>query len=232
MPALPSTSLNEVCSQTIFSNVNYCQFTDDNYCTDQALIRSTVPTSHGYVALGPHKKRPNPMPTFSKGVFVESFEFVGTADTTNYLVVPEAIKWREEVCGGEQAIMKYNTNLAREGGKVVAKILGTRILDNSTHSLTDCALSNVLLPLTLSASKIPGTNTVRPEYKVQATKWMEEICCADYKTFLPFFFHDNKWWVRLSGQVYLEMADFENFGQVVKEVCDRVGKEEFLEVFN
>jgi hercynylcysteine S-oxide lyase len=196
---------------------------------NQHLIRSSLPTSHGF-APKTASTRTNPLPPSSKSEFVNNFEFVGTIDNTNYLVIPEAIKFREEVCGGEKAIMEYNSKLAREGGKVVAKMLGTIILDNSTSTLTDCCLVNVLLPLEINASKVSGKNCFDPGNGMLVAQWIQETLIEDFKTFIPIYFFQGNWWARLSGQIYLELADFEWAGIILKTICERAGKGEFLKV--
>jgi selenocysteine lyase/cysteine desulfurase len=193
---------------------------------NQPLIRSSLPTSHGFVPKSDIQARVI-LPPGTNSEYVNQFAFTGTLDNTNYLVVAECIKWREKVCGGERAIMEYNTTLAREGGKAVAKILGTKILDNSTQSLTNCCLVNVLLPITASPSKIPGTNTIKPGAEDTAVLWMEKALIADYKTFIAIYSFQGQYWARLSGQIYLDISDFEWAGKVLKTICDRAGKEEF-----
>jgi selenocysteine lyase/cysteine desulfurase len=190
-------------------------------------MRSSLPTSHGFVTRSATQAR-TVLPPGTNSDYVNQFEFIGTIDNTNYLVVAECIKWREKVCGGEKAIMEYNTNLAREGGKAVAKILGTRILDNNTQTLTNCCLVNVLLPLTNSPSEIPGTNTVKAEHEGTAVLWMQKALIDDHKTFIAIYPFQGQYWARLSGQIYLEMPDFELIGSILKSICERVGKEEFL----
>jgi hypothetical protein len=144
--------------------------------------------------------------------------------------VEEAIKWREEVCGGEKAIIEYCTHLAKEGGKTVAKILGTEILDNKTETMSNCCLVNVLLPLQSSPEKIVGTNTIKEEYAVAATQWMQETLIEEYKTFLAIFPYEGKYYARLSGQIYLEMKNFEWAGEILKKLCERAGNDEFIKV--
>jgi len=194
---------------------------------NQHLIRSSSPTSHGFVPKS-GGTRMNPLPPSSKSEFVNNFEFVGTIDNTNYLVIPEAIEFREKVCGGEKSIMEYNFKLAKEGGLAAAKILGTTIMDNRTGTLTKCSIVNVLLPLEICKSKIPGKNCIDPENGMLATQWMQETLIEDFNTFVPIFFHQGNWWARLSGQIYLELADFEWAGTALKEICGRAGKAEFL----
>jgi selenocysteine lyase/cysteine desulfurase len=197
---------------------------------NQYLIRSSVPTSHGYVAKNGVSFR-NPLPPSNKSEFVTNFEFVGTIDNTSYLVAQDAIEFRENLCGGEKAIMKYCQNLAKEGGKAVAKILGTRIMDNSTETLTkDCCLVNVLLPLEISPSKVAGKNCIEPGNGAIATEWMQEALIEDFNTFMPIYFFQGQWWTRLSAQIYLELSDFEWAGAALKAICERAGKREFLNV--
>ncbi len=196
---------------------------------NQHLMRSSLPTSHGFIPRsgGPGKVH---LPPSSKSVFVNNFEFVGTIDNTNYLCIAEAIKWREEVCGGERAIIDHNINLTRSGGKAIAKILGTSILDNSTETMSNCCTVNVLLPLENSPSKTSGGNYIKVEHELEATQWMQKTLIEDYKTFIPIYPFQGMYYARLSGQVYLEMADFEWAGEVLKKICERAGKDEFLGV--
>ncbi|RDW69391.1 hypothetical protein BP6252_08411 [Coleophoma cylindrospora] len=190
---------------------------------NQPMIRSPLPTSHGFV---PQTKSElvNPLPTSNKSEFVNNFEFVGTIDNTNYLVAAEAIKWRQEVCGGEEAIMKYNIELSRKGAASVAKILNTNIIDNKTYSLSNCALSTLVLPIKV------GDGGVNREDVRKATVWMVDTAMSDYKTFIPFLWNsaEQKWWIRLSAQIYLDIDDFEYTGKILKELCERVEKGEYL----
>jgi len=68
---------------------------------------------------------------------------------------------------------------------------------------------------------------VREEHTGMAREWMQDTLIADYNSFLPVFQFQGKWWTRLSGQVYLDMSDFEWAGRALKALCERVGREEF-----
>ncbi|RFU24249.1 hypothetical protein B7463_g12087, partial [Scytalidium lignicola] len=205
---------------------------------NQTVMRSTLPTSHGF-SPEPDSSiagRKNSSQHWSvkkavpKGSFVSNFEYVGTVDYTPYLCVAEAIKWREEVCGGEEKIRDYCHNLAVQGGKRVAEILGTRILDNETHTLTNCNMVNILLPISLGKGEVEGKNIVIDGEGMQeaVTTWMLETIVPDYRTYIPFFWFQNGWWCRLSAQVYMDMEDFEWAGRALKDLCERVGRGEFL----
>jgi selenocysteine lyase/cysteine desulfurase len=185
---------------------------------NQHLIASSVPTSHGYVApdMPGIVKRANPLPPSGKGVFINNFQFTGTIDSSSYLCVKDAIEWREKVLGGEKRILEWQTKLAREGGKKVAEILGTKILENSTETLAGCAMINIFLPLDVESSE-----------KTTAMQWMWKTLRDDYKTFMVVFLYKGVFMVRLSAQVYLEMEDFEWAGKTLKELCGRVDKLEY-----
>lgn len=239
---------------------------------NQHLMRSTVPTSHGYVpkARGDGKVRGSPLPPSSKGVFVNAFEFVGTLDNSPYLCVKDAIEWREKVLGGEERIRDYTWTLAKEGGATVADALGTWVMENPQgegHRLMDCAMVNVALPLvvvpeqteSLSEAAIEGGRPEVLEADVEDAapvkaiasevssrgqaregetaipyqdaeriwEWMTKVLVDDYKTYIPVFFHDARFWARLTAQVYLDKDDFEWAGSTLKELCERIARKEY-----
>jgi selenocysteine lyase/cysteine desulfurase len=199
---------------------------------NQPLIRSTLPTSHGFVPVhDPDPDRVSPLPVSMKSEFVHNFEFVGTLDSNPYLCVPEAIKFREEVCGGEDSIMSYCIQLAKDGGRKVAEILGTEVLDCPESTMTDCCLINVRLPLRVGPKSAAeaGIHMIEPGYGIDATSWMEKTLMEEFDTFLAMIYFQDVWWIRLSAQVYLDLEDFEWCGLKLKEICERAGKGEYLE---
>jgi selenocysteine lyase/cysteine desulfurase len=179
---------------------------------NQHMITSSVPTSHGYIPKS--GSRFNPFPPSSKSVFVNNFEFVGTADTSPFVCVKQAIEWRERVLGGEAPIMKYTETLAREGGKVVARILDTELLDNKAQTMSKCGMTNVALPIDATIASISMQD------------WMLRTMIKDYKTFVPLIIHGGRLWARLSAQVYLDMEDFEWAGHMLLELCGRIKRGE------
>ena len=183
----------------------------------QKLMRSSLPTSHGFVP-AITIAIPNPLPSSSKSEFIINFQYTGTTDPSNYAVVPEAIKWRQEVCGGEAAIMNYNQGLAKSGGQLVAKILGTKVLDNKAATYTGCCFANILLPIPMEA------HTDRAMF----WKWMMDTLITEHKTFIAIVLFQDQWWARLSAQVYLDLSDFEWAGQTLKELCTRVRNEKLF----
>jgi selenocysteine lyase/cysteine desulfurase len=164
-----------------------------------------------------------------KSKYIANFEFVGTIDNAPYLCIPAAIKWRKSI-GGEKVIMDYCQRLAKEGAVYVAKELGTEVLDNSTETLSQCCLTNVRLPTELAtAHGYAGRGGIEAsEVGFAVRDWIHRTLIDDYATFIQFVFYDGVWWARFSGQVYLEMKDFEWAAQTLKEICARVEKGEWV----
>ncbi|ROV93218.1 hypothetical protein VMCG_08716 [Cytospora schulzeri] len=237
---------------------------------NQHLMRSTLPTSHGYVRKprADGKVRANPLPPSTKSVFVNAFEFIGTLDNSPYLCVKDAIEWREKVLGGEEKIRDHMWTLGKEGGAKIAGVLGTWVLENPQgkgHRLTDCAMVNVALPLVVvpeegkedssgrggkpetregDVEEVAPVNTVETSEGLKkqvregdvviphkdaerAWEWMTKVLVDEYKTFLPIFLHDGRFWARLSAQVYLDMDDFQWAGDTLKVLCERVAKKDY-----
>jgi len=208
---------------------------------NQHLIRTTIPTGAGFIPVPEEGDVPmtSPLPVSKNSHFVGMFEFTGTVDNAPFVCIPAGIKFREEVCGGEAAIIKYNRDLARAGGLKVAEILGTKVLDNKTRTMSDCCMTNVLLPI----SKSPVSGTSLPDFvglhiaddqlaKIDAAdgpaalRFMESAL-LESKTFFVLIELQGQFYARLSAQVYLEMSDFEWVGHKLKKICERVGKGEF-----
>ncbi|KAM0561328.1 hypothetical protein ACHAPJ_003207 [Fusarium lateritium] len=196
---------------------------------NQELITTTLATSHGYEPK--LVKRTTPLPPNSKSKYVAKFEFVGTLDNSPYLCVKDAIKWREDVFGGEDAILAYLWDLNKKGSELVAKKLGTTFMENSTGTLRNCAMANVALPL-WSGAAVSGKEdevVVSQEDTQKAFQWILNTMINDYKTFMALFVHGGRFWVRISAQVYLGIEDYEWAGGILKELCERVGKKEYLQ---
>ncbi|KAI1611421.1 selenocysteine lyase [Exophiala viscosa] len=280
---------------------------------NQHLIRTTFPTSHGYTPpADASSKIRNPLPPTEKSPFVNLFQFVATADNAPYYCVPAAINFRQNLCGGEEAIYNYIRDIAQRGADLLAMVLGTEVMDDLDQGhglktmgsyeasdrreggrvgwsggLRDCAMANVLLPITIQGATSRGSismgpggagsagglspalrqasygfpsggNSVQPprsaavgnmlgeprtlsvsplhspslpsagptvvqEADVATHKaWMERTLVDEYNTFVAIYEYDGRLWTRVSGQIYLELKDFEWLGEVLKSLCERV----------
>ncbi|EXJ72926.1 uncharacterized protein A1O5_04075 [Cladophialophora psammophila CBS 110553] len=153
---------------------------------NQHLIRTTFPTSHGFVPLATSPIR-NPLPPSDKSDFVNLFQFVATADNTPYYCVPAALNFRQNLCGGEEAIYNYIRDIAQRGADLLAMLLGTEVMDDLdagyglrtmgsyeasdkrdggrigwAGGLRDCAMANVLLPITIIGAYSRGSISMGP----------------------------------------------------------------------
>ncbi|CAG8961717.1 hypothetical protein HYFRA_00006257 [Hymenoscyphus fraxineus] len=199
---------------------------------NQGMMRSTLPTGHGFKPRDGRIGTKSSLPPSEGSEFVGAYEMVGSIDSTPYLTISASIKWRLQACGGEEAIRTYCIDLAHRGGQLVADILGTYILDNEEHTMTNCCMTNVLLPLNtkpISSNSAEGNyHLVKADHDVEIVEWMQKTVIDDHKMFIPVYFMQGRWWTRLSAQVYLEMKDFEWAGRALKDLCERVGRGEFL----
>jgi hypothetical protein len=195
-------------------------------------MRTTLPTSHGFdpFPIPGVNKIASPLPgTGIKSAFVRNFEFMATIDNTPYLCIPAALAYRKSL-GGETAIMEYCSNLARTAAKHAAKEWGTEVLENSTGTLGNCCMSNVRLPLSFSSvqglASEAGVETEGLENVVR--EWICRLFVDEYHTFIMVRWYAGAFWVRFSGQVYLEDSDFAWGTKILSEICERVLKGEFL----
>jgi selenocysteine lyase/cysteine desulfurase len=196
-------------------------------------MRSTLPTSHGFAPRSGNIVSPLPKSAFegTRTAYTSNFEFVGTVDNAPYLCIPAALAWRESI-GGEAVILEYCQTLAREGAKLVAKELSTEVLDNATGTMGQCMLANVRLPISVAKAKGYAAKAGVEEADVGGAvrDWMSKTSLDDYDTFVQSLFYGGAWWVRLSAQVYLEMADMEWAAQMLKKLCARVEAGEWAEI--
>ncbi|KAL1615411.1 hypothetical protein SLS54_009065 [Diplodia seriata] len=207
----------------------------------QSLMRSTLPTSHGFIPL-PDPAAPayiNPLPPSGESDFEANFAFTGSGDFTPFLCVPAALAYRESL-GGEAAIRAYCENLARDGGRRAAQILGTELLDNSSNTLSRCFFANVRLPLALEACEAAAEKAAaarekegkrvvtNAEVPALVKNWAAATMVREYGGFQALIEYGGGWWARLSAMVYLEVADFEWAAGVLKEVCERAERGEWL----
>lgn len=167
----------------------------------------------------------NPLPVNESSYFVNLFQFVGTMDIGPYLCMEEALKFRREICGGEERILAYCEHISNEGGKKVADMLGTEIMENQDKTLTKCCMANVKLPLQIGE----GSGQVKPSDTFAACAWMAQTLIREHNVFAPPFFHDGFLWIRFSGQIYVEMEDFVAAAVVYQELCRRVGEGEHIQ---
>ncbi|TRM58813.1 pyridoxal phosphate-dependent transferase [Schizophyllum amplum] len=182
---------------------------------NQYIVKSSIPTSATYVS---PKDR-----TVPNQSFVVQYDWNGTIDWANYLSVPAAFKFRSWL-GGEDAINGYTHKLAMEGGKRMAEILQVEMMYPGDPG-TECSMVNLALPL----PPFPD-DPADIRAKIQ-TRYQRKLL-FERKMGAAHFFHNGRWWVRVSAQVWLEMEDFEKLAKGISEVCaeliDELGLDKYV----
>jgi hypothetical protein len=128
--------------------------------------------------------------------------------------------------------MQYSQKLAKEAAKRTAEIFGTDYLDNSTGTMTNCCLTNTRLPLNFAAVAELAAKAGLPKEDVGSVvnTWMRQVLVSEYDTFICTLFYNGQWYARWSGQIYLELKDFEWAAEVLKEICVRAMRGEFAKL--
>ncbi|KAL1759702.1 pyridoxal phosphate-dependent transferase [Schizophyllum commune] len=167
--------------------------------------------------------------------YVPERHLTATIDWSNFFTIPAALQFRAWL-GGEAAINAYTHKLAFEGGKRIAEILQTEMMYPDEASGMELSMVNVALPLPAFGKVVgpgAGGEISKEEYafqmKVQGLiqrKLLEERNLGPTR-----YYHNGRLWLRISGQVWLEMEDFEKVGWGVKEVCEEVIEELQLEKY-
>jgi len=168
---------------------------------NQHMIKSAVPTSSSYTTPA-DRNDPN---------FVIQFETNGTIDVTSYLSVGPALDFRNWL-GGEAKINEYCHNMAVKGGKRLAEILGTRVMDPD-GSLT----------LNMVNVELPFPSHIKPSDEIEL-KFNTKLL-VEHKAYAAYFYRSNRWWTRCSAQIWTEIEDFEKIGRLWLTVCEEVLQE-------
>lgn len=154
---------------------------------NQSLIWTSLSTSHGFNSILRSGRSPenNHIPPSRKSSFVEQLGFTGSVDSTAFLCIPEAPRFRCDICGGESRIMAYCLELCHQGGYRVAEILNTEVMDNSTLSLTQCCIVNFRLPLKVASrnGKIVSDGTGEENIPIM-TYFIMSTLASKYRTFI------------------------------------------------
>lgn len=190
---------------------------------NQHLIRSSLPTSHGFKPQAQPGQAEifNPLPTDNQNDFVDMFAFTATIDSSPYLCIKEALRFRREVCGGEEKIAEYCSELAREGGKRAAAILLTETMGNDEGT----CFTNIRLPLRVGG----GKGEIGKNDSILAIQWMAVRLAKEYRTFMGLYIHASSFWVRISSQIYLTLDDIIWGAEILKMLCQRVLTGEHLQ---
>ncbi|KAG5353596.1 hypothetical protein C0989_005117 [Termitomyces sp. Mn162] len=162
---------------------------------NQHIVKSSIPTSYSYVSPADRKN----------ANFAIQWEWNGTIDYTPFLSIAPALDFRNWL-GGEHKINEYCHDLALKGGKRLAEILGTRVMDPEGD-----------LTLNMVNVELPFPRSVKPTQEIDH-KFKEKLL-RKHKAYSAHFYHNGCWWTRCSAQIWNELGDFEKIGKVWLSVC-------------
>ena len=193
---------------------------------NQHLIRTSLPTSHGFVPAPREGSQAivNPLPPSQGTPFTNLFKFVATLDNSPSLCIGEALRFRKDICGGEDNIMGYCTDLAIKGGRKMADILQTDVMEEAAQSKR-CCFANVRLPVPLDG--IP--NERKEEVGMEIAQWIAQKLVSEYDTYFGIYVHAGSLWARLSAQIYVDLEDIERGAYALKDLCKRATRKEYVD---
>ncbi|KAJ3029191.1 UNVERIFIED_CONTAM: hypothetical protein HDU68_012778 [Siphonaria sp. JEL0065] len=145
------------------------------------------------------------------GDWKKSFLWPGTLDLTTHLTLPSSVAFIESL-GGLEAVMEYNHNLAVKGGEIVSKILGTHVLQAIDAQDPDSNYGSMVNVL------VPDTEFLTAFGRDAFLGGMHTRLLQEHNASLTCYKHGEKWWIRLSAQVYLDEIAFEKMGELLKDI--------------
>jgi len=170
---------------------------------NQHLIKTSLPTSNFYRPLALRKGE-------GEDNLQVQFEWTGTQDLAPFFSILDALRFRKWL-GGEHAINEHCHALALAGGKYLAELWGTALMDPSGESTLN--MVNIALPIPADAQIMPGSAGAR---------YIERRLLVDEKAYSAWFFHNGRFWTRCSAQVFNDMSDFERLGKAWTKVAAEV----------
>lgn len=158
----------------------------------------------------------------NENLFVNKFSFVGTVTYSQMLSVSEALKFRSEICGGEENIRKYQYNLQRDAIAKIKNVFGpeSELLQNSTNSLTPPGLFNMSLPLDEKYTPVLRLLQNDHRYFKLFRSKCDRKMIAESKVPCRFLVLNGKFWFRFSVNLYNEVDDYIIGAESVKSVME------------
>lgn len=101
----------------------------------------------------------------------------------------------------------------------------------STCEIRDCAMANVCLPFVLSGGDVydhpTPSSSISPicaplASALEVASYLTSTLIRDHKIGVAIFPYKRNIWLRVSGQIYLELQDFDRFASVLVQVLEEV----------
>ncbi|KAG7664606.1 uncharacterized protein J8A68_001831 [[Candida] subhashii] len=143
-----------------------------------------------------------------ENILIDKFSFWVYRHHVSIWTVPDAQKFRDEVCGGEENIYNYCHSLAMEVGKLISEEWGTSYLDDEDQIST---MVNVEVPV--SPKLLENWTDVEPKFKKEL---------FGKNTFVPCVIHNGKLYARFSCQIFNEISDYQSASKLLLEVLQQL----------
>ncbi|KAJ3558184.1 hypothetical protein NPX13_g9763 [Xylaria arbuscula] len=186
---------------------------------NQALIRTSLPTSHRFRK---HAGEPGEASNaYSRYDKLPDGQSLG------------ALAFRSQVCGGEGAIRQYCRSIVRKGAKVALSIFGTEIMDSPNSRIRECYFANVRLPLEMvddNDSAGRETKKIPLSHGARVIQWFREVGVRESGCYTQLYVYYGVMWWRISGMIYVDEDDFRKAAEMLKGLCERAAKGEYLEI--
>jgi len=139
--------------------------------------------------------------------FQKEFFWTGTMDFSSYMTIPTAMAFRASI--GEETLRNYTHQLAVEGGALVARVLGTVVLQ------TEDQIGNMV------DVELPIHEPNDPQ--LDRAFW-DDTLLNRFNIYVAPHIHNERFWIRLSAQIYNDLADFEKAAQVFTVICEEINQ--------
>jgi len=143
--------------------------------------------------------------------FQSEFFWLGTKDYSSYLTISDALDFRQTIAS-ETEIFSYNHQLAIQAGNLLAQMWNSSILISNEKYIS--TMNNIELPLMIDT--LDKMNT------------LYQKLINEHNIFLPMFQFDNKFYCRISAQIYMELNDYQTVGNIV---LNKISNIKFLPIF-
>ncbi|RLV93125.1 Hercynylcysteine sulfoxide lyase [Spathaspora sp. JA1] len=169
----------------------------------------TMPISHSYlqddVELSEEKQLDR---------LIDRFNFIGAKNYASVAVIADSIKFRNEICGGEEVIFKYCHDLAKQVGSVISKKWGTSYLEQEQGPSLISTMVNVEIPTDSLGIDVNGIKNNWTRFDQEVYTKLIDV----HKAFTPCVVHNGKLYARFSCQIYNELSDYEHAADVLVKV--------------
>jgi isopenicillin-N epimerase len=136
--------------------------------------------------------------------FPSNFAWTGTRDPSNWLAVPAAFDFMDHF--GERVVREHNHRLIRDAIAVLADMWGFRV---TTPEVMTAAMTLVPVP---DGRQYPGTDEGRNRLELDLRDKYNIVVN-------PAFARDGRIWLRITAQMYNDIADYQKLGEAVLALC-------------